>query len=50
MYYLYIITNTYNTVFYIGVTNNLLRRIWEHKHKKIPGFTQKYNIDKLVFH
>ena len=34
---------------YVGVTNNLERRIYEHKNKITPGFTSKYNIDKLVF-
>ena len=34
---------------YVGVTNNLLRRIYEHKNKSIPGFTQKYNVYKLVY-
>ena len=42
-------TNQRNTVLYTGVTNNLPRRIEEHKNKKMKGFTQKYNIDKLVF-
>ena len=49
MYYVYIMTNYYNTVFYIGVTNNLERRIWEHKSLSIPWFTQKYNITKLIY-
>ncbi len=48
-YYIYILTNAYNTVFYTGVTNDLERRCFEHKHKKIKGFTSKYNIDKLVY-
>lgn len=48
-YYTYILTNRSNKVLYTGVTGNLLRRIWEHKHKLIEGFTQKYNVDKLVF-
>ena len=48
-YYVYIATNKINTVFYTGVTNNLLRRIFEHKEKQIPGFTSKYNINKLVW-
>lgn len=48
-YYLYIMTNYTNKVLYIGVTENLLRRIWEHKNKLIPGFTEKYNLDKLVY-
>jgi len=40
----------YSRTLYIGVTNNLPRRIWEHKNKKIKGFTERYNIDKLVFY
>ena len=36
-------------VLYTGVTNNLLRRIWEHKQKKIPGFTKKYNVTNLAW-
>jgi putative endonuclease len=48
-YWVYIMTNKRNTVLYTGVTGNLARRIEEHKSKKIKGFTQKYNIDKLVF-
>ena len=49
MYYVYIITNKTNTVLYTGVTNNLERRLYEHKNKLIKGFTSKYNINKLVF-
>lgn len=48
-YYVYILTNTYNTVFYTGVTNNLIKRIYEHKNKLIDGFTKKYNIWKLIY-
>lgn len=48
-YFVYILTNKYNTVFYTGVTNNLIRRIYEHKNKLVDGFTKKYNIDKLVY-
>ena len=48
-YYVYIITNKLNTVFYIGVTNNLEKRIWEHRNKMIPGFSSKYNLNKLVY-
>mgnify|MGYP000486380389 CR=1 FL=1 len=40
-YYVYILTNKYNTVLYTGVTNNLLRRVWEHKEKLHEGFTKK---------
>ncbi|HSX08859.1 MAG TPA: GIY-YIG nuclease family protein [Candidatus Saccharimonadales bacterium] len=49
-YYVYIITNKYNTVFYTGVTNNLPRRIYEHKNKLILGFTSRYNIWKLIYY
>ncbi len=48
-YYIYIATNRINTVLYLGVTNNLIRRIFEHKEKLVPGFTEKYNINKLVY-
>ncbi|MDK2982007.1 MAG: putative endonuclease [Chloroflexota bacterium] len=47
-YYVYIMTNASNTL-YIGVTNNLMRRVQEHRNGKIPGFTRKYNIHKLVY-
>jgi putative endonuclease len=46
-YYVYIMTNASRTL-YVGVTNNLERRIYEHKHKLIPGFTSRYNITRLV--
>jgi len=48
-YYVYLITNWNNKVLYIGVTNNLERRLYEHKNKLIKGFTEKYNINKLVY-
>lgn len=48
-YYVYILSNITNAVLYIGVTNNLERRIYEHKNKLIPGFTKKYNVSKLVY-
>lgn len=48
-YYVYILTNAYNTVFYTGVTNNLLRRVYEHKNKLVDGFTKRYNVWKLVY-
>lgn len=47
-YYVYIMTNKSKTL-YTGMTNDLLRRVYEHKHKLIEGFTKKYNITKLVF-
>ena len=48
-YYVYITTNWNNKVLYIGVTNNIARRIYEHKNKLIDGFTKKYNVYKLVY-
>ncbi|KUJ76127.1 hypothetical protein AVO42_11535 [Thiomicrospira sp. XS5] len=48
-YFVYILTNQNNKVMYIGVTNDLNRRIIEHKSKSIPGFTRQYNVDKLVY-
>ena len=48
-YYVYILTNWNNKVMYIGVTSNLERRVYEHKHKMVEGFTQKYNVNKLVY-
>lgn len=43
-------TNKNNAVLYIGVTNNLIRRVFEHKEKQNAGFTKKYNINKLVYY
>lgn len=48
-YYVYIITNRYKSVFYTGVTNNLARRLYEHKNKLVAGFTAKYNITRLLY-
>lgn len=45
----YILTNFTNTVLYTGITNNLPRRVYEHKEKLEEGFTQKYNVNKLVY-
>jgi putative endonuclease len=47
-YYVYIITNKSKTL-YTGITNDLTKRIYEHKKKLLDGFTKKYNIDKLVY-
>jgi putative endonuclease len=47
-YFVYIMTNKSGTL-YTGVTNNLERRVYEHKHHLVKGFTNKYNIDKLVY-
>ena len=43
-------TNYSQTSFYIGVTGNLQKRVWEHKNKVVDGFTKKYNVDRLVFY
>ena len=43
-------TNFTNTTLYTGFTNNLKRRVWEHKQKLVPGFTKKYNLVKLVYY
>ena len=48
-YYVYLLTNWNNKVIYVGVTNDLKRRLYEHKNKIIQGFTQKYNLNKLVY-
>lgn len=49
-YYVYILTNFKSTVLYTGITNNLVRRVYEHKQKSVSGFTQKYNVDKLLYY
>ena len=49
MYYVYIMTNKTNSVVYVGVTNDLQRRVNEHKNGDIPGFTQRYHLHKLVY-
>ena len=46
----YIMTNYSETSLYIGVTSNLQKRVWEHKNKVVEGFTEKYNVDKLVYY
>lgn len=48
--YVYILTNKHNNVLYTGVTNDLIRRVYEHKSKLVAGFTQKYNVDRLVYY
>jgi putative endonuclease len=47
-YFVYILTNRSRTL-YVGVTNDLQRRVHEHRHKLVPGFTKRYNIDQLVY-
>ena len=48
-YYVYLLANQNNKVLYIGVTNNIERRVFEHKNKLVKGFTEKYNVNKLVY-
>lgn len=50
VFFVYILTNAHHNVFYIGVTNDLARRIFEHKNKLLKGFSFKYNADKLVYY
>ena len=49
-YYVYIMCNANNSVLYTGVTNNLQRRAYEHREKQVKGFTERYNIVKLVYY
>jgi putative endonuclease len=48
-YYVYMVSNRRHNVLYIGVTNSLEKRMWQHKAKAISGFTKKYNCDQLVY-
>ena len=47
--YVYLLANANGNVLYTGVTNDLIRRVYEHKNKMVQGFTQKYNVDRLVY-
>ena len=49
-YFVYIMANKSNTVLYTGVTNELKRRVYQHKEKQIEGFTKRYNTTKLVYY
>ncbi len=49
-YYVYFLTNWNNRVLYVGVTNNLERRLYEHKHELVDGFTKRYHVHKLVYY
>ena len=49
-FFVYIMTNKKNTVLYTGVTNSLKRRVYQHKEKRISGFTSRYNVSKLVYY
>ena len=48
-FYVYIAVKQHNNVMYVGVTNNLVRRMYQHREGKIEGFTKRYNINKLVY-
>ena len=48
-YYVYILTNKTHSTLYIGVTNNLISRVYEHKTGAVEGFTKKYNVHKLIY-
>ncbi len=50
MAFIYILSNKTHTVLYIGVTNNLVRRVYEHKQKMVPGFTADYSVDELLYY
>jgi putative endonuclease len=49
-YFVYIVTNKANSVLYAGVTSDLEKRVYEHRNKLMEGFTNKYNITKLVYY
>jgi len=49
-YYVYILTNKFNRVLYTGITNDIYRRVYEHKNKLIKGFSSKYNVTKLIYY
>lgn len=48
--YIYILTNITNRVLYVGITSNLVKRVYEHKQKLVKGFSDRYNINKLVYY
>ncbi len=48
-YWVYILTNQNHTVLYIGVTSELEQRVYQHKNKLTKGFTEKYNVEKLIY-
>ena len=50
MFYIYILTNKTHSVLYTGVTNNIKRRVYEHRNELVEGFTQKYHVHQLVYY
>ena len=48
--YVYIVTNKPFGTLYIGVTSNLIKRVWEHREKQVEGFTKRYNLTRLVYY
>ena len=50
LYYVYILTSKNNTVLYTGVTNDIKRRVFEHKSELFGGFTKKYHVHKLIYY
>ena len=49
MFYVYLLSSKPQGTLYVGMTNDLVRRVWEHKIKAVPGFTPKYGVDRLVW-
>ena len=50
MYFVYILSNKPYGSLYVGITNNLIKRVWQHKEKFVDGFTKEYHLDKLVYY
>jgi putative endonuclease len=50
LYFVYILTNAWNKVLYTGVTSDLKARVYQHREKLLPGFTNRYNVSKLVYY
>lgn len=49
-YFVYILASGHNGTLYVGITNDLTRRVWEHKEGVVPGFTKKYKVQRLVYY
>ncbi|MBT8142270.1 MAG: GIY-YIG nuclease family protein [Gammaproteobacteria bacterium] len=50
IYYVYLLASKRNGTLYIGVTSDLIRRVWQHKNKALAGFTKRYDLNKLVYY